>query len=241
MTETVARMHPWFRMPSLKRKNAYIYSDPDIDSPTTSRPEPLPAPKRRRCDDLERGLAQLSIAPTYSTPSAANANAFPAPAYSSWNTSDVQAIVTEPEDTPIECDDEWFEPEKDRTSPSPSHPPPSRTSPPLPPSAPSGIVITKLAPDEPIHMSPPPPPDPVSVTISPALLDRLKSHHQTFGIPGLLQGPPPRADDSRALVLFKPLKIEPPSQPEPVIHEPEEEKADVVQEEDADMMDVEML
>jgi len=236
-------MHPWFRMPSLKRKNAYIYSDPDIDSPSYARTnsppsvheELLPAPKRRRCDVLERGLAQLSlgIAPLVSNTNNAfghgPTNAFGG-AYTqnaTWSIPAEQPIVTEPEDVPIEdADSEWYEPEKDR------------------------IVITKLH-DSPLSQSSPLPntsssstngtPDPVSVTISPALLDRLKSQHQNFGIPGLLQGPPPRQpDESRALVLFKPLSIPPSSDPEPVIQEPEDEEGKGVQE-DTDMMDVEML
>lgn len=53
-------MHPWFRMPSLKRK------DPSDDSESSSgeyhprSPSP-PRTKRRRCDVLERGLAQLDL------------------------------------------------------------------------------------------------------------------------------------------------------------------------------------
>lgn len=96
-------------------------------------------------------------------------------------------------------------------------------------------------------------PDPVSVTISPALLDRLKSQHQTFGIPGLLQGPSPKADDAKALVLFKPLTISPQPTAD-TSHVEEEQDLKVVTKtdrtcingvssnlEDADMMDIEML
>lgn len=51
--------HPWFRMPSQKRK-AYEYSDSsDSSDPDTYS---LP-PKRRRYDGLENGFAQLSLNP----------------------------------------------------------------------------------------------------------------------------------------------------------------------------------
>ncbi|TCD59796.1 hypothetical protein EIP91_011420 [Steccherinum ochraceum] len=272
MADTV-QMHPWFRLPTLKRKSAYIYDDSDSRLALAYPRQPSdydgpqladPPSKRRRCDVLERGLAQLSIAHP-----APGASPIPTWAEATPSPSPVSVerppIVTEPEpeDVPIECDDEeprsWFEPEKDR------------------------IVITRLdedEDDEPTHTSvsiPPastttttPNPDPVSVTISPALLDRLRvksraqSQHQTFGIPGLLQGPPPKpplldtaADDhQKALVLFKPLAIS----PEPRAAQEEEQELKVVTttksertlingvspasqaaSEDADMMDVEML
>ncbi|KAH8083819.1 hypothetical protein BXZ70DRAFT_577383 [Cristinia sonorae] len=252
MAGTMHMHHPWFRLPTLKRKSAYIYDDTDsrhnpsyapiVDEGTFQYDEPLGPSKRRRCEALERGLAQLSLAHPFPQQAA------PAPAPLSWNTpvaptltSEVSverhSIVTEPEDIPIECDQDvepsWYEPEKDR------------------------IIITKLddEDDDQTHPSltskhpiePLAEVDPTSVSISPALLDRLKSQHQNFGIPGLLQGPPPSrpppspADESKALVLFKPLAI--PAQP--TIHEPEqddnEEEVVSAPPEDADMMDVEML
>ncbi|KAI8993769.1 hypothetical protein BD414DRAFT_480405 [Trametes punicea] len=63
-------LHPWFRMPSLKRKEL---SSDEEDAPTTplraasveSRrslsPAPAPSPKRRRCDVLESGMSQLTL------------------------------------------------------------------------------------------------------------------------------------------------------------------------------------
>ncbi|PIL34198.1 hypothetical protein GSI_03909 [Ganoderma sinense ZZ0214-1] len=58
------QLHPWFRMPSQKRKDL---SDDD-DSPRTAYHEPrhslsppLRSPKRRRCDVLESGMSQLTL------------------------------------------------------------------------------------------------------------------------------------------------------------------------------------
>lgn len=136
MADTV-RMHPWFRLPTLKRKSTYIYHEDDshLAQPNTNSPPNelavqqqegllLPPPKRRRCDVLERGLAQLSIAPpdAFETPSTgasiASGGWDTVPAYISPVSLERHPIVTEPEETPIECDQEesWFEPEKDRTS-----------------------------------------------------------------------------------------------------------------------------
>lgn len=130
-----ARMHPWFRLPTLKRKSPYrdrddtAFPPPDHDEHEIG----LPA-KRRRCDVLERGLAQLSIAPVL-----LQQPLLPTPSPGAWNTVveatspvsvERHATVTEPEDTPIECDPEfeqqdqaWYEPEKDRTSHPISHSP----------------------------------------------------------------------------------------------------------------------
>lgn len=57
-------MHPWFRSPSLKRKASS--SDEESDTPTVrAAPLYLDSPswpaKRRRCDVLEHGIAQLSL------------------------------------------------------------------------------------------------------------------------------------------------------------------------------------
>ncbi len=67
MTTTAAwanpySLHPWFRMPSQKRKGL---SD-DEDAPSTFYEprrslSPAPSPKRRRCDVLENGMSQLTL------------------------------------------------------------------------------------------------------------------------------------------------------------------------------------
>ncbi|KAI0633382.1 hypothetical protein C8Q77DRAFT_785042 [Trametes polyzona] len=66
-------LHPWFKMPSLKRKEV---SSDEEDAPTTTTPirgpahasydlrrslSPTPSPKRRRCDVLESGMSQLTL------------------------------------------------------------------------------------------------------------------------------------------------------------------------------------
>ncbi|KAI0356185.1 hypothetical protein OH77DRAFT_1423780 [Trametes cingulata] len=63
-------LHPWFKMPSLKRKEL---SSDEEDAPTTTTPvraasyaprrslSPTPSPKRRRCDVLESGMSQLTL------------------------------------------------------------------------------------------------------------------------------------------------------------------------------------
>ncbi|KAI0371125.1 hypothetical protein BV20DRAFT_942941, partial [Pilatotrama ljubarskyi] len=61
-------LHPWFKMPSLKRKDL---SSDEEDAPTTplraasNAPRrslsPTPSPKRRRCDVLESGMSQLTL------------------------------------------------------------------------------------------------------------------------------------------------------------------------------------
>ncbi|KZT63192.1 hypothetical protein DAEQUDRAFT_719682 [Daedalea quercina L-15889] len=51
--------HPWFREPSLKRKTL---EDDDISVVEFPEPRPIaPRPKRRRCDNIEQGLAQMTL------------------------------------------------------------------------------------------------------------------------------------------------------------------------------------
>lgn len=84
-------LHPWFKMPSLKRKDA---SSDEEDAYTTSSPirgasyepprrslSPAPSPKRRRCDVLESGMSQLTLAGRPIPPSPAHPGQFP-PQYS---------------------------------------------------------------------------------------------------------------------------------------------------------------
>ena len=59
------QLHPWFRMPSQKRKDL---SDDDEEAPRTAYYEPRHSlsppprsPKRRRCDVLESGMSQLTL------------------------------------------------------------------------------------------------------------------------------------------------------------------------------------
>lgn len=56
------QLHPWFRMPSQKRKDL---SDEDEDAPSPFYERrsisPAPSPKRRRCDVLENGMSQLTL------------------------------------------------------------------------------------------------------------------------------------------------------------------------------------
>ncbi|OCH93131.1 hypothetical protein OBBRIDRAFT_372786 [Obba rivulosa] len=53
-------MHPWFRMPSLKRKDHSDDSESSSGEYAARSPSP-PRVKRRRCDLLEKGLAQLDL------------------------------------------------------------------------------------------------------------------------------------------------------------------------------------
>ncbi|KAI0702965.1 hypothetical protein C8T65DRAFT_655220 [Cerioporus squamosus] len=80
MTATAAwanpySLHPWFRMPSHKRKEL---SDEE-DAPSTFEPRrslsPTPSPKRRRCDVLENGMSQLTLDGLAIPPSASLASA----------------------------------------------------------------------------------------------------------------------------------------------------------------------
>ncbi|KAI0081868.1 hypothetical protein K474DRAFT_1655731 [Panus rudis PR-1116 ss-1] len=56
-------IHPWFRNPSLKRKGSYTVDSPDIATFETS-----PRTKRRRCDNLEHGFAQMTLNPAAIVP-----------------------------------------------------------------------------------------------------------------------------------------------------------------------------
>ncbi|KAI0829659.1 hypothetical protein BC628DRAFT_1358139, partial [Trametes gibbosa] len=76
-------LHPWFKMPSLKRKD--VSSDEEDVPAVPARGasyelrrslSPAPSPKRRRCDVLESGLSQLTLhgrpipqSPAHFTPS----------------------------------------------------------------------------------------------------------------------------------------------------------------------------
>ncbi|KAI0743804.1 hypothetical protein C8Q80DRAFT_860669 [Daedaleopsis nitida] len=56
------QLHPWFRMPSHKRKDL---SDSEEEVTSYYQPRrslsPAPSPKRRRCDILENGMSQLTL------------------------------------------------------------------------------------------------------------------------------------------------------------------------------------
>lgn len=300
MADTM-RMHPWLRLPTRKRKSPspldpavpstsastsypHYYSHSTNRLPSFSRTEntdtdveelssatPPPAPKRRRCDNLEHGFSQLSIVGGVPSSSVW-------PGSTSPDGVERHPIITEPEDEPIDIeidvdgpgvggeteDRGWFEPEKDRTSRL-TVCSPLRAYTHSNANYDAGIVITRLDSLSDSDTECPKPPsntlaasdvggvDPVSVSISPALLDRLKSQQQNFGLPGLLQGPSSspansslnllQSDESKAVVLFKPLNVP----PHPVINEPPSEEEDEeigtggFVEEDADMMDVEVL
>ncbi|KAM5533334.1 hypothetical protein V8D89_013008 [Ganoderma adspersum] len=60
------QLHPWFRMPSQKRKDLSDDDDLDVPRPAYHEPRhslspPPRSPKRRRCDVLENGMAQLTL------------------------------------------------------------------------------------------------------------------------------------------------------------------------------------
>lgn len=58
--------HPWFREPSLKRKTL---EDDDISVVEFPEPRPIASrPKRRRCDNIEHGLAQMTLNRTSVSP-----------------------------------------------------------------------------------------------------------------------------------------------------------------------------
>lgn len=68
-------MHPWYRLPTLKRKSSFEY-DSDLalhgqkslisalTTPMDREPAPSPKSKRRRCDNLEHGFSQMSLNPS---------------------------------------------------------------------------------------------------------------------------------------------------------------------------------
>ncbi|CAL1707021.1 unnamed protein product [Somion occarium] len=65
-------MHPWYKMPTLKRKGSFEFDFDHACQPHQAGVENLrdrelasgPRVKRRRCDNLENGFSQLSLNPT---------------------------------------------------------------------------------------------------------------------------------------------------------------------------------
>ncbi|GJE94882.1 hypothetical protein PsYK624_110580 [Phanerochaete sordida] len=197
-------MHPWFRMPSHKRKS------PEFDSSDDASDVESSAPKRRRCDALENGLAQLSLNPALhaapqSTPpfppfgsylSSETKDGLPAglapqpPVYDHWNaythpsahyasTVILPGSVEEPT-SPAAAPDV---PEVTMKSRSWYEPEKDR------------IVIVDLDDSDTDE-----PTDEPAVQVNAALLDRLRSHREPDFQADL--APP---DPSKALVLFKPV------------------------------------
>lgn len=205
----------------MKRKHSASTSpeDSDADYPPSRASSP-PSAKRRRCSTLERGLANLvldfnatqpisilelpnPVQPTSnaSTPSAMDISPYPTPTPSPSPAIIYPSSVEEysPSDHEIKMKS-WYEPEKDRKS-TPAHTDLPRSF----VSSLSGIVVTDLdSSDSEVDDDENSGND---ITISPALLERFKSRP--------LRGPEPLIggtrlpDESKALVLFKPLIVGP--------------------------------
>lgn len=102
----VPRMHPWFRMPSLKRKTPI---DPESIQrpPTIEEHDPsllLPLPKRRRCDTLEHRIASLTLNSANATvgiPEPPPIEGRVQPPVPTWDTTgddlDIDIVLDEPE------------------------------------------------------------------------------------------------------------------------------------------------
>lgn len=200
-TYPICSMHPWFRMPSNKRKT------PELDSSDDSSDADSFLPKRRRCDALENGLAQLSLNSALHPPHQRR-SCFPhrdpyvSPQYKAgfpplqpptsvgWNTHTDQVVDhTSPVIFPGSIEEptspaavpevpevtmksrSWYEPEKDR------------------------IVIVDLDDSDTDE-----PADEPAVQVNGALLDRLRSRREPDFQEGLTS-----PDSSKALVLFKPV------------------------------------
>ncbi|KAF9813032.1 hypothetical protein IEO21_05818 [Rhodonia placenta] len=208
-------MHPWFRTPSLKRKSL----DDDDISIVECRPQPPvpPRAKRRRYEVLENGFARLTlsaaadgsyIAPQNSDVTMARAPT-PKPSFGpAWESYSPPVLHMDPPPTPVvrpsaieepmapeqvlDLPDvrmkvpSWYEIEKDR------------------------IVITDLEDsDNEEQEQGAASQATASLSVSPALLDRLSKHAATSVLPQHFE-----PDPSKALVLFRPLVASHPSSSE---------------------------
>ncbi|KAK7692675.1 hypothetical protein QCA50_004308 [Cerrena zonata] len=233
-------MHPWYRLPTLKRKTSLEY-DSDLvlqglksplshsSSSTVERDmASLPKPKRRRCDNLEHGFSQLSLTPsvalqTPSVPPVASSSTPYSQPHASGSFSDASYntnfVPTNVNFTSHEAE---------------MHYPVQIPSADIPPAPVDNvgyswyepekdrIVITDLGPSPP--STPPPPSEtrrteddtdepPLHISLPSFLLKRL-NNRQSDSLPPLHNS---GSDPSKALVLFRPLSIptveEPPSPP----------------------------
>lgn len=87
----LSSMHPWFRMPSNKRKTV------DFDSSDDSSDVDSFLSKRRRCDALENGLAQLSLNPPPHPAQQSKAALSPYSSYSSSQSTDGFPAIPAPQ------------------------------------------------------------------------------------------------------------------------------------------------
>ncbi|KII92341.1 hypothetical protein PLICRDRAFT_172444 [Plicaturopsis crispa FD-325 SS-3] len=220
-TPSHAIRHPWFTMPSSKRK---LDAEGDEATPLQTLLPASPnqhSTKRRRYNTLEHGFAHLNLqglqpsTPIYTTSPTSSVSEFshapsisevPIPLHTVSDASPMDAdsslpvvrprSVEEPPDVKMKGSS-WYEPEKDRES-----------RPPLPashdantPSVRPGIVVTDL--DDSDDDSERDARSEAGIAISTALLERIRAR---AAVGNSLDTPPPPVDDSsKALVLFRPL------------------------------------
>ncbi|KAI0930377.1 hypothetical protein AcW1_009088 [Taiwanofungus camphoratus] len=209
-------IHPWFRMPSLKRKGP---DDENILSPDPgSQSAPLSRSKRRRCNVLEHGIAQLSLDPPddgaadalkrslseaaarfTSIPTASIPEAPVVQSQPSWDTSMYTYPPTDAPSVPVVRPGSVEEP----TSPVVDLPDVQMKSPSWYEIEKDRIVVTDLedsdTEESESDASTKTTPD---MTVSPALLERLSKHVSAMPTPRYQE-----PDSSKALVLFRPLVI----------------------------------
>ncbi|EPS99863.1 hypothetical protein FOMPIDRAFT_1036914 [Fomitopsis schrenkii] len=227
--------HPWFREPSLKRKTL---EDDDISVVEFPEPRPIaPRPKRRRYDNIEHGLAQMTLNRTSISPPP--------------SASRLGLVVELPSEVQVPPPTAYTEPsptayapsveEAPRTPPAPSFIPDMRSPIIFP-----GSVEEPCSPEVTLHETPDvrmkiphwyePEKDRIVITdledsdteaeedaktgtpgagytVSSVLLDRLPFHAPS--LPSFVE-----PDSSKALVLFRPLsKLGPAEQEEERVEE----------------------
>ncbi|KAH9831213.1 uncharacterized protein C8Q71DRAFT_783252 [Rhodofomes roseus] len=225
--------HPWFREPSLKRKTL---EDDDISVVEFPQTRPVaPRPKRRRCDNIEHGLAQMTLNhPVVSSPPA-EPQFVPLvePPYalqyayseSTAHAPSVQEVPSSPR--PLfsmgfpsrvvlpGSVEEPASPEQTRDIPDVRMKIPSWYEPEK-----DRIVITDLEDSDTDDQEETQGPNAdAGYTVSSALLDRLPIHAPSLPLPNLSD-----SDSRKALVLFRPLVV-----PSAVETEPEESSEDDVE------------
>ncbi|KAH9949610.1 hypothetical protein B0H21DRAFT_881798 [Amylocystis lapponica] len=222
-------MHPWFRMPSLKRKSSFAE---DLSSrEATSQSYLASRPKRRRCENLEHGIAQLSLnaavdasmagwvpVASLSTPLPPGPSPpFTAPPLSPqppqtrapWDAAPPMHAALDARSSPAAAP-EVADVDVPMKGPSWYEVEKDRTSPSaalaLSPAhvrterGRAGIVVTDLDDSDSDEPAPAPSGAPGSMVVSPAVLDRLARLPR-----GLPASPASDPGASKALVLFRPL------------------------------------
>ncbi|PSS37885.1 hypothetical protein PHLCEN_2v353 [Hermanssonia centrifuga] len=203
-------MHPWFRVPSQKRRASE--ADSSSSASDASDVETCPrAPKRRKCDVLENGIAHLSLNTQLNSPivSSPSVSAYPGTPSYDWSPSDTRSTVG------AAAQVSWNSSSAAYNGPQAVGPvlrpgsveePPAPEVPDIPEVTMRGqswyepekdrIVVTDLD-DSDAEDSPD---DPFGLSVNSALMDRIKSGSAPLA-------PLPIPDSSKALVLFRPLAV----------------------------------